>query len=178
MIRECAGRATVTLKGGSALPAPARPVVERPPALHAFTERSSSSSAGRPIAVWRRAEPKVCCRWREPDSNPRSHPTATRARVVVVSVLRLAAASGLSLQMAGEVLVHFEHGHLVLAEDLPEFVVAQDFAAVLRVLRRARCAPIRRACAAGCGRPRSPPTARAPRCSIPHTPVVPWPPSP
>ena len=35
MIRECAGRATVTLKGGSALPAPARPVVERPPALHA-----------------------------------------------------------------------------------------------------------------------------------------------
>ena len=35
MIRECAGRATVTLKGGSAIPAPARPVVERPPALHA-----------------------------------------------------------------------------------------------------------------------------------------------
>src|SRR5690349_21179184 len=31
------------------------------------------------------------------------------------------------------------------------------------------------ACAAGCGRPRSPPTARAPRCSIPHIPVVPWP---
>jgi hypothetical protein len=37
--------------------------------------------------------------------------------------------------MAGEVLVHFEHGHLVLAEDLPELVVGQDFAAVLRVLQ-------------------------------------------
>ena len=40
--------------------------------------------------------------------------------------------------MAGEVLVHFEHGHLVLAEDLPELVVGQDFAAVLRVLQVVR----------------------------------------
>ena len=31
--------------------------------------------------------------------------------------------------------------------------------------RRARCAPARHACAAGCGRPRSPPTARAPQRS-------------
>jgi hypothetical protein len=30
--------------------------------------------------------------------------------------------------MAGEVLVHLEHGHLVLAEDPPELVVGQDFA--------------------------------------------------
>jgi hypothetical protein len=32
--------------------------------------------------------------------------------------------------MAVEVLVHLEHGHLVLAEDPPELVVGQDFAAV------------------------------------------------
>src|SRR5260370_17313978 len=36
-----------------------------------------------------------------------------------------------SRQMAGEVLVHLEHGHLVLAEDPPELVIGQDFAAVL-----------------------------------------------
>jgi hypothetical protein len=37
--------------------------------------------------------------------------------------------------MAGEVLVHFEHGHLVLAEDPPELVIGQDFAAVLQIVR-------------------------------------------
>jgi hypothetical protein len=41
----------------------------------------------------------------------------------------------LLLQMAGEMLVHLEHGHLVLAKDPPELVVGQDFAAVLRVLQ-------------------------------------------
>src|SRR5580693_10174657 len=40
--------------------------------------------------------------------------------------------------MAGQVLVHLEHGHLVLAEDPPELVVGQDFAAVLRVLQTMR----------------------------------------
>src|SRR4029077_19234369 len=40
--------------------------------------------------------------------------------------------------------------------------------------RRARCAPVPRVCAAGCGRPRSSPTARVPRRSKPHIPVVPW----
>src|SRR5437868_15538786 len=46
-----------------------------------------------------------------------------------------AVSPALSLQMAGEVLVHLEHGHLVLAEDPPELVVGQDFTAVLRVLQ-------------------------------------------
>src|SRR5277367_1736714 len=40
-----------------------------------------------------------------------------------------------SRQMRGEVLVHLEHGHLVLAEDSPELVIGHDFAAVLRVLQ-------------------------------------------
>jgi hypothetical protein len=40
--------------------------------------------------------------------------------------------------MAGEVLVHLEHGHLVLVEDLLELVISQDFAAVLRVLQVVR----------------------------------------
>jgi hypothetical protein len=40
--------------------------------------------------------------------------------------------------MAGEVLVHLEHRHLVLAEDLLELVVSQDLAAVLRVLQVVR----------------------------------------
>src|ERR1700747_1322944 len=40
--------------------------------------------------------------------------------------------------MAGEVLVHLEHGHLILAEDPPELIVGQDFAAVLRVLQVVR----------------------------------------
>jgi len=40
--------------------------------------------------------------------------------------------------------------------------------------RRARCVPARCACAAGCGRPRSPSAARAPRCSEPHILAEPW----
>ena len=39
-----------------------------------------------------------------------------------------------SFQMLGKVLVHLEHGHLVLAENLLELVVSQDFAAVLWIL--------------------------------------------
>jgi hypothetical protein len=35
--------------------------------------------------------------------------------------------------MLREVLVHLEHGHLVLAKNLPELVVGQDLSAVLRV---------------------------------------------
>jgi hypothetical protein len=46
----------------------------------------------------------------------------------------LPALPALSLQMLGEVLVHLEHGYPVLAKDLPELVVGQDLAAVLRVL--------------------------------------------
>jgi hypothetical protein len=45
--------------------------------------------------------------------------------------------------MPGKVLVHFEHGHLVLTEDLPELVVGQDFAAVLRVLQVVRADVLR-----------------------------------
>src|SRR3954447_7952109 len=41
----------------------------------------------------------------------------------------------LSGQVPGEVLVHLEHGHLVLAEDALELVVGQDFTTVLRVLQ-------------------------------------------
>ena len=41
----------------------------------------------------------------------------------------------LSGQVQGEVLVHLEHDHLVLAEDALELVVGQDLAAVLRVLQ-------------------------------------------
>ena len=41
----------------------------------------------------------------------------------------------LSLQMAGKVLVHLEHRHLVFAEDPPELIVRQDFASVLWVLQ-------------------------------------------
>ncbi|USQ73107.1 hypothetical protein NF552_08075 [Roseomonas mucosa] len=37
--------------------------------------------------------------------------------------------------MLGEVLVHLEHGDLVLAEDLAQLVVGQDLALVLRVLQ-------------------------------------------
>ena len=44
----------------------------------------------------------------------------------------------LSLQMSGEVLVHLEHGHLVLAEKFRELFVFQDFATVLRVLQIVR----------------------------------------
>jgi hypothetical protein len=40
--------------------------------------------------------------------------------------------------MAGEVLVHLEHGHLVLAEDPPELIIRQDFAAVIWVLEVVR----------------------------------------
>jgi hypothetical protein len=40
--------------------------------------------------------------------------------------------------MRGEVLVHLEHGHLVLAENPPELVIGHDFAAVLRVLQVVR----------------------------------------
>src|SRR5438067_2976517 len=40
--------------------------------------------------------------------------------------------------MSGEVLVHLEHGHLVLAEDLRELAVREDLAAVLRVLQVVR----------------------------------------
>jgi hypothetical protein len=41
----------------------------------------------------------------------------------------------LSAQVPGEVLVHLEHGHLVLAEDALELVVGQDLTAVLGVLQ-------------------------------------------
>jgi len=34
-----------------------------------------------------------------------------------------------------EVLVHLEHGHLVLAENLTQLVVGQDLASVLRILQ-------------------------------------------
>jgi hypothetical protein len=34
--------------------------------------------------------------------------------------------------VGGEVLVHLEHGHLLLAEDRLELVVGQDLALVLR----------------------------------------------
>jgi hypothetical protein len=37
--------------------------------------------------------------------------------------------------MPGEMLVHLEHGHLVLAEDALELVVGQDLTAVLGVLQ-------------------------------------------
>src|SRR5437868_6829443 len=40
-----------------------------------------------------------------------------------------------SLQMAGKVLVHLEHRHLVLAEDPSELFVRQDLASVLWVLQ-------------------------------------------
>src|SRR4029079_14168925 len=40
-----------------------------------------------------------------------------------------------SSQMPREVLVHLEHGHLVLAEDALELVVGQDLTAVLGVLQ-------------------------------------------
>ena len=46
-----------------------------------------------------------------------------------------AAVASASLQVLGKVLVHLEHGHLVLTEDLPELIVGQDLAAVLRVLQ-------------------------------------------
>jgi len=36
--------------------------------------------------------------------------------------------------MLPEVLVQFEHGHLVLAEDLPQGIVGNDLAAVFRVV--------------------------------------------
>ena len=39
-----------------------------------------------------------------------------------------------SFQVLGEVLVHLEHGHPVLAEHRPELVVGHDLALVLRVL--------------------------------------------
>src|SRR5260370_15596107 len=42
---------------------------------------------------------------------------------------RLEGLPALSLQMAGEALVHLEHGHLVLSRYLPELIVRQDFAA-------------------------------------------------
>jgi hypothetical protein len=38
----------------------------------------------------------------------------------------------------GKVLVHLEHRHLVLAEDLRELVLRQDLAAVLWVLQLLR----------------------------------------
>src|SRR3954447_18539648 len=41
----------------------------------------------------------------------------------------------LSGQMPGEMLVHLEHGHLVLAEHLFELIVGQDLTAVLGVLQ-------------------------------------------
>src|SRR3954471_8434879 len=41
----------------------------------------------------------------------------------------------LSGQMSGEMLVHLEHGHSILAKDLLELVVGQDLAAVLGVLQ-------------------------------------------
>src|SRR3954463_11774004 len=40
--------------------------------------------------------------------------------------------------MAIEVLVHLEHSHPVLAEDPPELIVRQDFAAVIWVLQVVR----------------------------------------
>jgi hypothetical protein len=40
--------------------------------------------------------------------------------------------------MLSEMLVHLEHGHFVLAKDLPELVVGQDLAAVLWVLQVVR----------------------------------------
>lgn len=43
----------------------------------------------------------------------------------------------------GEQLAHLEHGGLVLAEHLPQLVVGQDLAAIVRVLRGARYADFR-----------------------------------
>ena len=40
--------------------------------------------------------------------------------------------------MGGEVLVHLEHAHLFLAENVPEFIVSQNFTAVPRVLQVVR----------------------------------------
>src|SRR5260370_40958686 len=48
---------------------------------------------------------------------------------------RFSGSPAMSLQMAGEVLVHLEHRYLVLAEDSPELVVGQYFTAVFRVLQ-------------------------------------------
>jgi hypothetical protein len=36
--------------------------------------------------------------------------------------------------MAGQMLVHLEHGHLVSAEDRLQLVISDDFASVLGVL--------------------------------------------
>ena len=41
-------------------------------------------------------------------------------------------------EVLAEVLGHLEHGHFVLAEDFPELVIGEDFAAVLRVLQVVR----------------------------------------
>ena len=43
-----------------------------------------------------------------------------------------------SLEMGGEVLVHLEHGYLILAENIAESIVSQNFSAVLRILQVVR----------------------------------------
>src|SRR5436190_13339102 len=65
-------------------------------------------------------------------------PVTTEPGLYVALSMAAGRLPGLSLQMAGEMLVHFKHGHLVLAEDPPELVVGQDFAAVLWVLQVVR----------------------------------------
>ena len=65
-------------------------------------------------------------------------PITVHCRVFVdtfdLLVVAMSGLAGSVTQMAGEVLVHFEHSHLVLPKDPPELVVGQDFAAVFRVL--------------------------------------------
>src|SRR5260370_28308530 len=77
-------------------------------------------------------------------SSLRGTPTATISKGsvlpptgahIAIHGSRFTGSPALSLQMAGEVLVHLEHRYLVLAEDSPELVVGQYFTAVLRVLQ-------------------------------------------
>src|SRR6267142_105025 len=68
---------------------------------------------------------------------------------------------------------YFQAKVKVLSEDIKH--VAPPAAPSADPPRRARCAPAPHVCAADCGRPRSPPAARAPQCSKPHILAVPWP---
>src|ERR1700720_3428167 len=65
---------------------------------------------------------------------PGSKPTTTSLKNAI-SGIAIARSFCPSLQMAGKVLVHLEHRHLVLAEDPPELIVRQNFASVLWVLQ-------------------------------------------
>src|SRR4051794_37316783 len=74
-------------------------------------------------------------RWRSPPRGPsRACCSASRAGSAPAGRAgRRARGSG--LQVRREVLVHLEHGALVLAEDLLQLVVGEDLALVLWVLK-------------------------------------------